>query len=150
MQNNTFSDRTDSLANAWGVSLEEVAQRVGISRAMFFGYRTGRYDPSRKALAKLAKAEESSGFNVEYLREPEKFASPLKLAAAIARGCAEKLGCAQEVQNQIFAVAERVLTPALLPTASDVNRRQRVERLQDSIRQLKDLVQQMEDQANQS
>lgn len=57
----TFSERTDKLADILGTSLEKVAERLGFSRAMFFGYRSGKHAPSRKALAKLARGEAAVG-----------------------------------------------------------------------------------------
>ncbi|MBK1884119.1 hypothetical protein JIN85_16990 [Luteolibacter pohnpeiensis] len=52
-----FSQRTDSLALALGCNLEDLPEKLGISRRMFFGYRSGQYPISKKAWEKLSKAE---------------------------------------------------------------------------------------------
>lgn len=53
----TFSERTDLLSERLGVSLRDLAPIIGISQAMLFGYRTGKYSPSNKALGKLMALE---------------------------------------------------------------------------------------------
>ena len=57
--NPTFSERTDILSERLGVSLRDLAPLIGISQAMLFGYRTGKYSPSNKAFGKLLALESS-------------------------------------------------------------------------------------------
>lgn len=52
-----FSERTDTLAQKMGVSLRDLAKLIGMSQAMFFGYRSGKYPISRKALEKIERFE---------------------------------------------------------------------------------------------
>lgn len=52
-----FSERTDALAAALHVSIRDLAERIGISQAMLFAYRGGKYPISEKAWKKLEAAE---------------------------------------------------------------------------------------------
>lgn len=52
-----FSERTDALASALKISLRDLAERIGISQAMLFAYRTGKQPISLKAWRKLEAAE---------------------------------------------------------------------------------------------
>jgi len=53
----TFTARTDALAAALGISIEDLPGRIGISRAMIYAYRSGANPISRKAWGKLREAE---------------------------------------------------------------------------------------------
>lgn len=86
---------------------------MGISRAMFFAYRSGRHPVSRKALAKLAKAESESGLSLEYLRDPDRLAAPLTAAAAITDKAAFVLGLDEGQKRTLFAIASSILTAQL-------------------------------------
>lgn len=58
-----FSERTQVLADHLGVSLRELADAIGISQAMLFGYRSGKYHPTLKAWRKLEAAEAKHGIH---------------------------------------------------------------------------------------
>lgn len=55
-----FLERTDALAAALNVSIRELAERIGISQAMLFAYRSGKNPISEKAWRKLEEAEEAA------------------------------------------------------------------------------------------
>lgn len=56
-----FSRRTDVLAERLNVTLDEVAQRMGISRASLFAYRKGKSPISEKSIYRLQLAERQAG-----------------------------------------------------------------------------------------
>lgn len=56
-----FSDRTDALAEKLGVRLDKLPDVLGFSRASLFNYRSGKTEPSSKALRKLLQAEVRAG-----------------------------------------------------------------------------------------
>lgn len=60
-----FSQRTDALAFALGVSLRELGGKVGVSTAMIFAYRSGRTPVSGKAWKKILTAEHAAGIRSE-------------------------------------------------------------------------------------
>lgn len=63
-ENHTFSDflfRTNRLADRWGCDVQDLAERIGISRAMLFASRTGKVAISRKTWGKLEAAERAAG-----------------------------------------------------------------------------------------
>lgn len=63
-KNQTFQDfarRTEELAAKRGINLGDLPGLLGISRAMLFGYRKGRFKISGKAWRKLEQAERESG-----------------------------------------------------------------------------------------
>lgn len=67
-----FTERTDSLAHKHSLKLEQLAKRIGISRAMFFAYRSGAQRPTAKALLKLEQ------FEGEAAQQPPSFAQRLR------------------------------------------------------------------------
>jgi transcriptional regulator with XRE-family HTH domain len=67
--NSDFSQRTDALAVALGIPLNDLADVIGISRDMLMGYRTGRHIPSHKALMKLRAAEERAETKSDFKSE---------------------------------------------------------------------------------
>ena len=56
-----FSQRTDFLAESLGVFLRELPEKIGISERSLFGYRSGKYPVTAKALRKLQAAERAAG-----------------------------------------------------------------------------------------
>ncbi len=58
-----FSERTDRLAAALHVTMRELGPKIGVSPAMLFGYRSGKYDPTLKAWRKLEAAEQAAGID---------------------------------------------------------------------------------------
>lgn len=56
-----FSERTDALAQKLGCDLGDLCAELGMGRASFFSYRTGKRPISGKAWAKLAAAERAAG-----------------------------------------------------------------------------------------
>jgi hypothetical protein len=48
-----FSQRAEKLAEALGCQAGELPDRMGISRRMFFGYKSGKYPITAKAWRKL-------------------------------------------------------------------------------------------------
>lgn len=58
-----FSERTDALAKSLGVSLRNLGPKMDLSTAMLFAYRSGKHVISRKAWAKLERAEIRSNFS---------------------------------------------------------------------------------------
>jgi hypothetical protein len=64
-----FFRRTSALASQMGQSLDEVAGFIGISRAMFFSYRSGAKPISHKAWRKLALAEERATLDKNSLKK---------------------------------------------------------------------------------
>lgn len=67
---NVFSERTDALAATLHVSIRELAERIGISQAMLFAYRGGKYPISEKAWKKLEAAEAAANQS-SYQRKSE-------------------------------------------------------------------------------
>lgn len=65
-----FSERTDALAATLHVSIRELAERIGISQAMLFAYRGGKYPISEKAWKKLEAAEAAANQS-SYQRKSE-------------------------------------------------------------------------------
>lgn len=59
-----FLERTDRLAEHLGLSLRDLANQIGISQAMLFGNRAGKYPISSKTWRKLEKAEKAAGLDV--------------------------------------------------------------------------------------
>lgn len=62
-----FSEKSEILARKLGVGLDALPERIGVSKDMFYAYRTGRYPISKKAWRKLEAAELAAG-----IREAEK------------------------------------------------------------------------------
>lgn len=56
-----FSQRTDALASALGLNLNELPEKIGISQRSLYGYRSGKYPVTAKALRKLREAEATAG-----------------------------------------------------------------------------------------
>lgn len=56
-----FSERTEKLAAKLTLKLGELPERIGVSPAMFFAYRTGKNKISDKAWRKLEGAEREAG-----------------------------------------------------------------------------------------
>jgi hypothetical protein len=70
--NDTFLSRTDAVAQRMGIILEELPEMMGISRASFFGYRSGKRPVTNKAWLKLASIErvaESQKESTSIIRE---------------------------------------------------------------------------------
>lgn len=65
-----FSERTDALAVRLDTDLGGVMERLGMGRASFFGYRTGKRPISGKAWAKLEAAERAAGIGVRETAPP--------------------------------------------------------------------------------
>jgi transcriptional regulator with XRE-family HTH domain len=82
-----FSDRTDRLADQLGISLRQLAERIGISPAMLFAYRSGKYPISRKAWKKLDQTES----NLEPPRSLERISEPPSYASTAAPSAANAL-----------------------------------------------------------
>lgn len=87
-------DRTDRLADSLGISLRELAVKMGLSKASFFGYRAGTIPLSRKAWAKLEEAERQAkpapvlredGRELDHLRaENERLRNALRRIVSLA------------------------------------------------------------------
>lgn len=58
-----FSDRTERLAARLEKNLNDLPPLIGISPAMFYAYRTGKYKISPKAWRKLEAVETENGLN---------------------------------------------------------------------------------------
>lgn len=58
-----FSEKSEKLAAHLGVKLDELPARLGVSKDMFYAYRTGRYPISKKAWRKLREAEIAAGLH---------------------------------------------------------------------------------------
>jgi hypothetical protein len=56
-----FSEKSEILARELGIGLDALPARIGISKDMFYAYRTGRYPISGKAWRKLEAAEIAAG-----------------------------------------------------------------------------------------
>ena len=65
-----FLDRTERLATRLGCTLRELGPKIGISSAMFFGCRSGKYDISLKTWRKLEAAEKAAGI-IPDIPQPE-------------------------------------------------------------------------------
>jgi hypothetical protein len=66
-KNRSFSQffyRTDLLADHFRVPVAALADKIGISERMLFGYRSGKYPISAKAWRKLEAAERAAGIGV--------------------------------------------------------------------------------------
>ena len=67
-ENQNFSEyfeRTRVLADRLGIPVVDLPPHVGISKAMLFAYRKGKYPISWKAWRKLEAAERAAGIGVE-------------------------------------------------------------------------------------
>lgn len=85
-----FLERTDRLAETLGVSMRALASVIGISQAMLFGCRAGKYEPSLKTWRKLEQAESRSTLKVE--EERPAFKAHLEKIRETARKAQEKAG----------------------------------------------------------
>ena len=56
-----YSERTEALAGRLRANLSDLPGKIGISAAMFYAYRTGKYPISLKAWRKLEAAEKAAG-----------------------------------------------------------------------------------------
>jgi hypothetical protein len=56
--------RTDDLAVRLGVNVQDLPDKIGISRASLFSYRTGNRPLTSKAWAKLEAAERAAGLGI--------------------------------------------------------------------------------------
>jgi hypothetical protein len=56
-----FLRRTDYLAEKLGITLDDLPDLLGFSRASLFGYRMGKRSITRKAWLKLTEAEKAAG-----------------------------------------------------------------------------------------
>ena len=56
-----FSEKSEALARTLGCNLDDIPERMGVSKDMFYAYRTGRHPISRKAWRKLEAVEASIG-----------------------------------------------------------------------------------------
>ncbi|MBC2592680.1 hypothetical protein H5P28_00240 [Ruficoccus amylovorans] len=65
-----FSDLSDQLCGQKNLSLTELAKEADISKEMFFGYRSGKYPVTKKALAKLKSLESSLTLSPSVPSEP--------------------------------------------------------------------------------
>jgi len=70
--NEPFLARTDALANALRVNVEDLVDVLDVSRSSLFGWRAGRRKVSNKAWAKLEAAEREAGIGVGRDEEPER------------------------------------------------------------------------------
>ena len=61
LNSETFLQRSDLLAEKLRLNVEELALKLRISRASFWGYRTGKRAISQKAWRKLEEAERLAG-----------------------------------------------------------------------------------------
>ena len=61
----TFLQRSEILAEMLHLSVEEAAEQIGVSRASFWGYRSGARSISPKAWRKLEAAEKAAGIGVD-------------------------------------------------------------------------------------
>lgn len=65
-----FSEKSEILARELGIGLDALPARIGISKDMFYAYRTGRYPISGKAWRKLEAAEIAAGLGRADKPEP--------------------------------------------------------------------------------
>jgi hypothetical protein len=56
-----FSEKSERLAKHLGINLDAIPAYIGISKDMFYAYRTGRHPISAKAWRKLKQAEIEAG-----------------------------------------------------------------------------------------
>jgi hypothetical protein len=70
-RNVIFSDKSERLAQHLGINLDALPARIGISKDMFYAYRTGRHAISEKAWRKLEQAGRAAGLREESDREPQ-------------------------------------------------------------------------------
>lgn len=117
-----FYDRTERLAEVLRVTQEELAERIGVSRAMHFGYRSGKYPVSRKVWRKLEESETQAGIRPrpDELRSAE---SPAKFGSREAlHGHASPAGGTHSpVGRGVIAPHDQFSPHALSTTEADVH-----------------------------
>jgi hypothetical protein len=62
-RNAIFSEKSEKLVQHLGINLDALPARIGISKDMFYAYRTGRHAVSAKAWRKLEAAEAAAGIS---------------------------------------------------------------------------------------
>ena len=95
-----FSQRLASLMSERDVKASDVASATGITPAALSRYLSGQREPRYAEAQKLA---DFFCLNTDYLLNPERYSSPLREAAAIAK----EVGGPS--QNAIFEITEREL-----------------------------------------
>lgn len=73
-QKSEFAQRTDALAEHLGIRVIDLPSRLKMSEDMLMGYRTGRYEISKKAWGKLEVAEVEAGVGAVVKVEEEQAA----------------------------------------------------------------------------
>lgn len=94
-----FSEISEKLAVHLGINLDELPARIGISKDMFYAYRSGRHRISDKAWRKLETAEAAAGIK------------PVVAAPVVAAQGAPQAGLAQQLREQaaqLLAMAEQL------------------------------------------
>lgn len=121
-ENQNFSEyfeRTRALAEKLGIPVVELPDHIGVSKAMLFAYRKGKYPISWKAWRKLEAAELAAGIGVSYEKQPEKSdrveelppAGPESLAvpAECPAGIARLEELLLDVQSRLIRLEEAVM-----------------------------------------
>lgn len=104
--NVTFHEFLAALLRERGWNAADLARACGLSHVAIGNYLKGRrpkYDAAQKIAAVF-------GITPDYLLNPDVFASPLKIAAEIAKGVPMK------ERQRVFEKAEAVLAASLLPS----------------------------------
>jgi transcriptional regulator with XRE-family HTH domain len=65
-----FSERTERIASEMTLKLSDLPEKIGISPAMFYAYRKGKYAISDKAWRKLEALEQEIGVRPPGVRPP--------------------------------------------------------------------------------
>jgi len=71
-----FSQRTDRLAEILGCNLNDLPGKIGISQRSLYGYRSGKYPVTAKALRKLNAAEVAAKISNNDPGSAEHFTDP--------------------------------------------------------------------------
>jgi transcriptional regulator with XRE-family HTH domain len=103
--NVTFSTHLSQLMADRGWKAADLARESGLSHVAIGNYLKGRI-PKYKEAQKIAAV---FGVSPDYLLNPERYTSPLKMAAEIAKQAAPK------DRQRMFEIAERALSEAMLP-----------------------------------
>ncbi len=123
-----FSERTDRLAEKLGLPLRELGDRIGVSTAMLFAYRSGKNPISVKAWKKLEQAELESGIGAPPStpladRRDGGQISESQLESEIRQLLDEAIGAARGDVARMGWIREQILQHLEIPEHWDIHER---------------------------
>lgn len=101
-----FLHRTDALAAKLGVQIVELPAVLGFSRASLFNYRSGRTEPTLKALRKLEEAERAAGLYPNTGKPRSQVVKEDTFPSISARQCSAEHSLRSRVEDLESQVAE--------------------------------------------